>query len=162
MQMHEHYSDSMLRDILKSMKTFACVGISGNSIRPSYFVGRYLSLRGYRVIPINPAYAGQSLFGETVLDSLECIPAETNLDVVDIFRRPSEVPAIIDSVLERFPEIKVIWMQVGVWHAEAAQKARERGVTVIQNRCPKIENQRLFGELRMAGFNTGIITSRRG
>ena len=159
--MHEHYPDSMLRDILHTVKSFACVGVSCNSVRPSYFVGRYLSLRGYRVIPINPAYAGQSLFGETVLDSLESIPSGTNVDVVDIFRKPSDVPAIVDSALRKLPDLKVIWMQVGVWHGEAAKKARKRGVTVIQNRCPKIENQRLCGELRMAGFNTGIITSRR-
>jgi predicted CoA-binding protein len=80
--------------------------------------------------------------------------------MVDIFRRPEHVPAIVDEALERFPNLRTIWMQIGVEHPEAAAKAEARGVTVIQNRCPKIEYQRLFGELRMGGFNTGVISSK--
>jgi hypothetical protein len=80
--------------------------------------------------------------------------------MVDIFRRPEAVPAIVDEALERFPNLSVIWMQIGVEHAAAAAKAEARGVTVIQNRCPKIEYQRLFGELRMGGFSTRIISSK--
>lgn len=156
----ENYSDDFLRDILMSVKTFASVGISANPVRPSYFVGRYLSMKGYRVIPVNPAYSGQTLFGETVLENLNSIPSETDIDVLDIFRKPSEVPALVECALERFPKLKAVWMQYGVMHPEAADMARARGVAAIQNRCPKIEYQRLFSELRMAGFNTGIISSR--
>jgi predicted CoA-binding protein len=80
--------------------------------------------------------------------------------MVDIFRRSEHVGPIVDEALEAFPKLKVIWMQIGVENAEAAAKAEARGVQVIQNRCPKIEYQRLFGELRMGGFATGLISSR--
>jgi predicted CoA-binding protein len=82
------------------------------------------------------------------------------VDVVDIFRRPEAVPDIVDEALAMDPLPSVIWMQIGVTHAEAAAKAEAAGLTVIQNRCPKIEYQRLFGELRMGGFATGIISSK--
>ena len=80
--------------------------------------------------------------------------------MVDIFRRSDAVPPIVDEALEAFSGLQTIWMQIGVEHAEAAARAEARGVTVIQNRCPKIEYQRLFGELRMGGFATGIISSK--
>ena len=158
--MDESYSDEELRTVLTSVKTFACVGVSANPVRPSYFVGRYLSLKGYRVIPVNPAYAESTLFGERVVKSLESIPENSGVEVVDIFRRSEEVPAIVNSALRLFPDLKVIWMQIGVKNAKAAALARNHGIKVFQNRCPKIEYQRLFWELRMAGFNTGIISSK--
>lgn len=154
------YSDDLLKDVLNRVKTIACTGMSPNPIRPSHFVGRYLSMRGYRVIPVNPGHAGKMLFGERVCAGLSDIPESANVDMVDIFRRSEAVPAIVDEVLETMPSVSVIWMQIGVEHPEAADKARARGLTVIQNRCPKIEYQRLFGELRRAGFNTGIVSSR--
>jgi hypothetical protein len=151
-------SDDLLRKILRSTKTIACVGVSPNPVRPSHYVGRYLKLKGFRVIPVNPGHAGSTLFGATVVGSLSEI--EGSVDMVDIFRRSDSVPPIVDEALEQFPGLKTIWMQIGVEHAEAAAKAEARGVQVIQNRCPKIEYQRLFGELRMGGFNTGIISSK--
>ena len=151
-------SDDLLRRILRSTKTIACVGVSPNPVRPSHYVGRYLKLKGFRVIPVNPGHAGSTLFGATVMGSLSEI--EGPVDMVDIFRRSDSVPPIVDEALDRFPGLKTIWMQIGVEHAEAAAKAEARGVQVIQNRCPKIEYQRLFGELRMGGFNTGIISSK--
>lgn len=153
-------SDSLLRKILSESRTFACVGVSANEIRPSYFVVRYLSYRNYRVVPVNPVIAGQKLFGEVVYRDLASIPEDIQIDVVDIFRRSEAVPAIVDEALAHLPGLKTIWMQVGVSHKAAAQKAEDAGVQVIQNRCPKIEYQRLFGELRKAGINTGIISSR--
>lgn len=158
--MPEQPSNQLLRKILEESRTFACVGVSTNPTRPSYFVARYLSAREYRVIPVNPACAGESLFGETVLGGLGEIPAGTEVDVLDIFRRPEFVPAIVDEALERLPSLKTIWMQVGVVHEEAAAKARKAGLQVIQDRCPKIERQRLYGELRAFGLNTGIISSK--
>lgn len=152
------YSDELLKKILGRCKTVAVVGVSSNSVRPSYFVARYLGLKGFRVIPVNPGLAGQSLFGETVYGDLASIPFD--VDMVDIFRKSEAVPEIVDEALERWPKLKCIWMQIGVEHAQAAAKAEERGVDVIQNRCPKIEYQRLFGELRMGGFNTGILSSK--
>jgi predicted CoA-binding protein len=152
------YSDETLKRILKSVKTIAVVGVSTNPVRPSYYVARYLGLKGYRVIPVNPASAGETLFGQRVRASLSEIGEP--VDMVDIFRRSEHVGPIVDEALAAFPGLRVIWMQIGVENAEAAAKAEARGVEVIQNRCPKIEYQRLFGELRMGGFATGLISSR--
>ncbi len=154
-------TDALLQKILNETKVIAAVGVSTNPVRPSYFVMRYLRMRGYRVIPINPAYAGQTLFGETVLSSIEDIPADTPVDMLDIFRRPEFVPSLVDAAIEHLGgRLKTVWMQVGVTHAKAAEHATGAGLQVVQNRCPKIEYQRLNGELRRAGFNTGIISSK--
>ena len=152
------YSDVFLRNLLNDVKTVAVVGISSNPVRPSYFVARYLGLKGYRVIPINPELAGQELFGEAVYPDLASVPDE--VDMVDIFRRSEAVPPIVEESLERWPNLKAVWMQIGVENAEGRAMAEARGVQVVENRCPKIEYQRLFGELRMGGFNTGIISSK--
>ena len=152
------YSDVFLRNLLNDVKTVAVVGISSNPVRPSYFVARYLGLKGYRVIPINPGLAGQELFGEAVYPDLASVPDE--VDMVDIFRRSEAVPPIVEEALERWPNLKAVWMQIGVESAEGRAMAEARGVRVVENRCPKIEYQRLFGELRMGGFNTGIISSK--
>ena len=152
------YTDNHLRLILERTRTIAVVGVSANPVRPSHFVARYLGLKGYRVIPVNPGLAGQTLLGEAVYADLEDVPDD--VDMVDIFRRSDAVPAIVDAALDRWPDLQTIWMQIGVEHPEAAAKAEARGVDVIQNRCPKMEYQRLFGELRMGGINTGIVSSR--
>ncbi len=81
-------------------------------------------------------------------------------EMVDIFRRSEHVPPIVAEALARWPKLETVWMQIGVESDEAAAMAEARGVTVIQNRCPKIEYQRLFGELRMGGFATGVVSSR--
>ncbi len=148
----------MLKTILTRSKTIAVVGVSMNDIRPSYYVARYLKLKGFHVIPVNPAHAGEILFDETVRATLAECPPE--VDMVDIFRRSEAVPPIVDESLEVFPALRTIWMQIGVSHEQAAAKARARGVNVIENLCPKMEYQRLFGELRMGGINTGILSSR--
>jgi len=152
------YSDEIIKDILTRTKTIAIVGVSMNSVRPSYYVARYLGLKGFRVIPVNPGHAGKMLFGQTIQASLSDI--DQPVDMVDIFRRSEAVPPIVDEALEVFPDLQTIWMQIGVENPEAAATAEARGVTVIQNRCPKIEYQRLFGELRMGGFATGVISSK--
>ena len=152
------YSDKHLKSILTRTKVVAMVGVSPNPVRPSYFVARYLGLKGFTVIPVNPVNAGEKLFGQTVCSALADITVP--VDMVDIFRRSEEVPAIVDQALDHFEGLQTIWMQIGVCHEQAAAKAESRGVTVIQNRCPKIEYQRMFGELRMAGFATGVISSK--
>ncbi|WP_170769184.1 CoA-binding protein [Ruegeria lacuscaerulensis] len=152
------YTDAFLTDILKRTKTVAVVGVSMNPVRPSYYVARYLSLKGYTVIPVNPGHAGKDLFGNTVRASLSEI--DEPVDMVDIFRRSEAVPPIVDAALDAFPNLRTIWMQIGVEHPEAAAKAQARGVDVVMSRCPKIEYQRLFGELRMGGFATGVISSK--
>ncbi len=154
------YSDAHLRDVLQSTKIVACVGVSLNPVRPSHYVARYLSLKGYQVVGVNPGQAGKTLYGQPIYASLADIPAETKVDMVDIFRRPDAVPAIVDEAMAHLPALRTIWMQIGVTHEAAAAKAEAAGLTVIQDRCPKIEYQRLFGELRMGGFATGRISSK--
>lgn len=152
------YSDTHLKQVLTRTKRIAVVGVSMNPVRPSYYVARYLSLKGFTVYPVNPGHAGKMLFGQTVRAALDDI--EGGVDMVDIFRRSEAVPPIVEQALEVFPKLQTVWMQIGVENEEATRLAEGRGVTVIQNRCPKIEYQRLFGELRMGGFNTGIISSK--
>jgi len=154
------YEDDHLRQILTTTKVVACVGMSMNPVRPSYYVARYLSLKGFTVIGVNPGHAGESAFGQTVHASLKDIPKHAKVDMVDIFRKPEAVPEIVEEALNHLPDLKTIWMQIGVIHAQAAARAEARGLTVIQDRCPKIEYQRLFGELRMGGFNTGVVSSK--
>ncbi|WP_080459022.1 CoA-binding protein [Roseovarius sp. A-2] len=156
--MSETYSDSHLREILTRTRRVAVVGVSMNPVRPSYYVARYLSLKNYEVVPVNPGHAGQMLFGQKVVASLSDI--EGGVDMVDIFRRSEHVPPIVDEALQVFPGLRTIWMQIGVEHPKAAEHARARGVDVVMDHCPKIEYQRLFGELRMGGFNTGVISSK--
>lgn len=152
------YSDPFLRRILSRTRRIAVVGVSMNPVRPSYFVARYLSLKGYEVEPVNPGHAGEKLFGRTVRARLSDI--DRPVDMVDVFRRSEAVPEITREALEAFPDLQTLWMQIGVEHPEAAATAEARGVDVVQNRCPKIEYQRLFGELRMGGFATGVISSK--
>lgn len=152
------YSDAHLKSILTQIRTIAVVGVSANPVRPSNYVFRYLGLKGFTVIPVNPGQAGQKIHGETVMATLSDI--DCPVDMVDIFRQSAAVPPIVDEALDLFPALQTIWMQIGVQHDDAAARAEARGVTVIQNRCPKIEYQRLFGELRMGGFATGVISSK--
>lgn len=157
---HPPFSDADLTRILRSTKVIACVGVSTNPLRPSYFVARYLNLKGFRVLPVNPAYEGQSLFGETFVSSLADLAKEP-VDMVDIFRRSDQVESVVSDALQYLkPTLKTIWMQIDVINETAADHARNAGLEVVMDRCPKIEYQRLFGELRMAGFNTGIISSK--
>ncbi|MEM9009849.1 MAG: CoA-binding protein [Pseudomonadota bacterium] len=160
---HAGYSDAHLRAILDRVRTVACVGVSAKETRPSYYVARYLALKGYTVIPINPGIAGRTLFGQTVYPSLADIPETVGeVHMVDIFRRSDQVGPIVTEAIAALGQrgLDTIWMQIGVENAAAAEEAERAGLTVVMNRCPKIEYQRLFGELRMGGFNTGIITSR--
>lgn len=156
--MSETYTDSHLRDILSRTRRIAIVGVSMNPVRPSYYVARYLGLKRYEVVPVNPGHAGEMLFGQRIVASLSQV--EGPVDMVDIFRRSEHVPPIVDEALEAFPDLRTLWMQIGIAHAGAAATARARGVDVVMNHCPKIEYQRLFGELRMGGFNTGVISSK--
>ncbi len=152
------YTDAFLRQILQRARVIAMVGVSPDPVRPSHYVGRYLSLKGFRVIPVNPAHVGKRLFGAPVVASLADCPPET--DLVDIFRRSEAVPGIVAEALAALPRLRTVWMQIGVESPEAAAMAEAKGVDVVMNRCPKIEYQRLFGELRQGGFATGIISSK--
>jgi predicted CoA-binding protein len=156
--MEQTLSDEFLTTILRRTKRIAVVGVSMNPVRPSYYVARYLGLKGYTVLPVNPGHAGERLFGQRVHAALSEI--EGGVDMVDIFRRSEHVPPIVDEALACFANLQTIWMQIGVTSPEAAERARARGVDVVMNRCPKIEYQRLFSELRMGGFATGVISAK--
>ncbi|MBJ3762097.1 CoA-binding protein [Maribius pontilimi] len=153
-------NDADLKRILQGTKRVACLGVSTNPVRPSYFVARYLSMKGFEVWPVNPAYAGDRLFGREIAADLADLP--DGIEMLDIFRASEHVPGIVDHALRVMPGLRVIWMQIGVRHEAAAARARAAGIEVVMDRCPKIEYQRLFGELRMGGFATGMISSRRG
>ncbi|WP_413874813.1 CoA-binding protein [Albidovulum sp.] len=152
--------DDVLRDILKTTRVIAVVGVSPNPVRPSYYVARYLGLKGYTVIPVNPGHAGEEILGRQVHADLASIPKDAHVDMVDIFRRSDAVPGIVEEALRELPGLRTVWMQIGVRHEDAAARARAAGLRVVQNRCPKIEYQRLFGELRMGGFATGVISAK--
>ncbi len=154
---HEHYPDALLRRILREVRTIAVVGASQNWNRPSFFMMKYLQSKGYRTIPVNPGVAGREILGERVHASLREIPEK--VDMVDIFRASSAVPPIVEDAIGI--GAKVVWMQIGVRHDEAARRAEAAGLTVIMNRCPKIEWGRLNRELSWGGVNSRIISSKR-
>ncbi len=156
---HRTYTDAHLRSVLGSVKTIAMVGASANRIRPSYFVMKYLQAKGFRVIPVNPGQAGGMILGERAYASLADIPEP--VDMVDIFRNSDAAGPITDQALALEPRPKVIWMQLTVRNPDAARRAEAQGLTVIMDRCPKIEYSRLHGELSWQGLNSGIISSRR-
>ena len=154
---HDDYDDDYIRDILKETRTIALVGASANWNRPSYFAMKYLQAKNFRVIPVNPGLAGQTLLGETVHASLADI--ETPIDMVDIFRNSEAAGPVTDEAIAI--GAKVVWMQLSVRNDGAAAKAETTGLRVVMNRCPKIEYARLSGELSWNGFNSKIITSKR-
>ena len=155
------YDDAHMRRILREVRTIAMVGASPNWVRPSNFAMKYLQGKGYKVIPLNPGQAGKEILGEPCYASVAEIPG--TVDMIDIFRNSEAAGAIVDDVLPIASEkrIKVIWMQIGIRNDNAAARAEAAGLTVIMDRCPKIEYGRLFGELSWSGVNSGIITSKR-
>jgi len=156
---HDQYDNTYISGILHSVKTIAVVGASANDVRPSFFVMKYMLDKGYTVIPVNPGQAGREILGQTAYAKLADIPEA--IDMVDIFRAPDAVPAIVDEVLALDPLPKVIWMQLTVRHDEAAARAEAAGIKVVMNRCPKIEYARLSGEIGWNGINSGILSSRK-
>ena len=158
---HDYYPDGMIRRILVQVRTIAMVGISANWNRPSYFAMKYLQEKGYRVIPVNPREAGSEILGETVYARLADVPDQ--FDMVDVFRGSEAAGGITDEAIAVAAEkgIAVVWMQLGVRNDAAAERAEAAGLTVIMDRCPKIEYGRLHGELGWGGFNTRVISSKR-
>jgi predicted CoA-binding protein len=141
--------------ILETYRTIAMVGLSSNPFRPSHFAAVYMLAEGYRVIPVNPRE--REVLGQKSYASLRDIPEP--VEIVDIFREPSAVPATVEEAIAA--GAKVIWMQLGVIHDEAAERARQAGLEVVMDRCVKIEHARFFGGLSTIGLNTGVISSRR-
>ena len=133
-------TDDLIRDALGRQRAIAVVGFSANPARPSHGVARLLRSVGHRVIPVNPGLAGQGFLGETVRASLS---EAAEADVVDVFRRSEEVAGVVDAALAHLPRLRVIWTQLDVRDDAAAERARARGIVVIQDRCPAIEIPRL-------------------
>ncbi len=155
------YSDTLIKSILRSVRTIAMVGASGNSIRPSYFAMMYLLNKGYKIIPVNPGAAGTEILGQKVYASLKDVPAP--VDMVDIFREARFAPDIArETVAEKDRlGVKVLWMQLGVVSEEAGKIAQDAGLTVIMDRCPKIEHGRFSGEMGWLGINRKLIDNRK-
>jgi predicted CoA-binding protein len=136
-------------------KRVAMVGLSADWSRPSNFAAKYLLDHGFEVIPVNPRYP--EILGQKCYADLRDIP--TPVDIVDLFQRIERVPPFVDQAIEI--GAKVVWLQLGIVHEEAAQKARDAGLEVVQDRCMKIEYARLFGGLNTIGVNTGVISAQR-
>ncbi|MGD0190082.1 MAG: CoA-binding protein [Rhizomicrobium sp.] len=156
-----HYSDEFIKSILRSTKTIAMVGASGNDMRPSYFAMKYLLDKGFLIRPVNPGLAGKEILGQTVYASLKDVPAP--IDMVDIFRSPDAAPGIVREAIAEKDRLglKTIWMQLGVISEEAETLAREAGLNVVMDRCPKIEYGRLSGEISWMGINRKVIDNRK-
>jgi predicted CoA-binding protein len=138
------YPDAVLRSILEAVRTIAVVGASDRPERPSHGVMTFLQKKGYRIIPVNPGLAGQTLLGETVFGSLTEIPH--SFDMVDIFRKSDAVTPVVEQALAlaQKREIAVIWLQLGVRNDQAAALAEAAGLAVVMNRCPKQEYSRIM------------------
>jgi len=156
---HDSYSDDYIRGILSTAKTIAMVGASERENRPSYFAFKYLLERGYRMIPVNPGHAGETMLGQKIYARLADI-AEP-VDMIDIFRGSQYAPAIVAEALALKPRPQVIWMQLGVRNDEAAALAEANGFKVVMNRCPKIEYGRLSSEIAWMGVNTRTLSSKK-
>jgi len=144
-----------LRRILAQTRTIAVVGLSANWYRPSYFAAKYMQDHGYRIVPVNPAYA--EVLGERCYPSIAAIPGP--VDLVDCFRKPGEIVPLAHAAIAK--GARVLWMQLGIRNDEAAQIAGAAGLDVVMDRCVKVEHARILGGLHWAGINTGVISSRR-
>lgn len=141
--------------IIQSARSVALVGVSANVLRSSNFVAAYLVRTDLDMYPVNPMY--DEILGLRSYPSLADLPVVP--DIVDVFRRRDELPNVVDEAIA--VGAKVVWFQLGLRHDEAAAKAVAAGLQVVQDRCLKIEHARFSGKLHLAGFNTGVISSRR-
>jgi predicted CoA-binding protein len=151
----DQHDPAIIRALLLSARTIAIVGLSGNELRASNFVGFYLKRHGYRVIPVNPRE--REVLGERCYPTLLDVPER--VDIVDVFRQPDAVPAIARDAVQI--GAKCLWLQFGVISEAGAAIARAAGLAVIMDRCLKIEHARYLGRMHWLGFNTGQIRARR-
>ena len=156
---HDHYDQGYIAGILDTVKTIAMVGSSAHWNRPSYFVAKYLQGKGYRVIPVNPRAAGETILGERCYAALADVPEP--VDMVDIFRSSDAAAAIVDEALTLPVRPKAIWMQFTVRNDAAAARAEAAGLKVVMDRCPKVEYARLHGELGWHGLRSNVLSSKR-
>ncbi|MEM7798608.1 MAG: CoA-binding protein [Chloroflexota bacterium] len=156
-QRKKYIDPATIREVLSKTKTIAMVGLSPKSERPSNFVATYLQAHGYRVIPVNPR--AEEILGEKSYPDLLSIPKEIKIDMVDVFRRAEECPAIAEQAVKI--GAKSLWLQLRVISQEAADIAEKGGLQVIMDRCVKIEHGRYSGSLHWVGMNTEIISARK-
>ena len=146
--------------ILQQYRHVAIVGISADPYRPSHFVAIYLQAEDYDIVLVNPRYAGQTLLGKRVYATLtEAKAAGEQIEIVDVFRRAEDVPPVADEAIAI--GAKVLWLQLGIRNDDAARRASAAGLTVVQDRCIKIEHARFFGGLHTVGLNTGVLLSKK-
>ena len=142
--------------ILRNAKSVAIVGASPNPARASYFVGTYLKQSSdYRLYFVNPN--AETILGEKAYASLADLPEVP--DVVDVFRKASDIPSVIDDVVAI--GAPTVWVQLGIWNQEAAEYGESKGLTVVMDRCIKVEHARFHGGLYLGGFDTGVISARK-
>jgi predicted CoA-binding protein len=155
------YQDvAQINRLLGTARTIAVVGLSSDRQKASFFVAGYLQDEGYRIVPVNPK--GGEILGEKVYPDVAGIPFP--VDIVDIFRPPGEIGAIVDQVIarkEKGIDAPAIWMQLRLVNLPAAEKARAAGLTVIADKCVKMEHGRYGGTLHFAGMNTEIISAKK-
>jgi predicted CoA-binding protein len=150
------YEDPLeIAAIMRQARTVAIVGLSADELRASHFVGFYLQRHGYRIVPVNPNES--EILGQRSYPSLTDVPG--HIDVVDVFRRPDAVPAIAEEAVSI--GAGALWLQYGVISPEGAEIARRGGLTVVMDRCLKVEHARYLGRMHWLGFNTEQITARR-
>ncbi len=142
--------------ILRDAKSIAIVGASPNAARSSYFVGTYLlQSSDYRVYFVNPN--ADEILGHKAYPDLKSLPEVP--DIVDVFRKASDIPSVIDDVVAI--GAKTVWVQLGIWNQDAAIYGESKGLTVVMDRCLKVEHARFHGGLHLLGFDTGVITARK-
>jgi predicted CoA-binding protein len=141
--------------ILKRYKRIAMVGLSANPYRPSHFAALYMKAAGYQIFPVNPRE--REILGRPCYARLAGVPPP--VEIVDIFRESAAVPAIVEEAIAA--GAKVVWMQLGVVHEQAAARALEAGLEVVMDRCIKIEHARFFGGLSALGLNAGVLSARK-
>ena len=153
--MKEFQDPHTILELILNARTVALVGLSGNELRASNFVGYYLQRHGYRVIPVNPNE--ERVLGERAYPTLADVPER--IDVVDVFRDPAAVPQIAQEAVDA--GAGALWLQFGVISPEGARMAQEGGLAVVMDRCLKIEHARLLGRMHWMGFDTGVIAGSR-
>ena len=155
------YPDDLIRRILTEVKTIAMVGASPDEMRPSYFAMKYLLEKGFNIIPVNPRVAPGEILGQRAYANLNEVPPP--VDMVDIFRNSEAAGPITDEAIANKDRLglKVLWMQLGVINEDARERAEKVGLTVIMNRCPKIEYGRMSGEIGWMGINRKMIDNRK-
>ena len=151
------YQDDYIRNILSNTKTIAMIGLSPNENRPSNFAAKYLQMKGYKIIPINPVTTRKYILKEKVYSSL--LDLKFKPDMIDIFINNEKLLPIVNDALVIKP--RTIWLQIGVINKTAERKVKKAKIKFVMDRCPKIEYARLSGELGWGGINSGIISSRK-